>query len=46
MVFEKMYIEGGGLKTFKCFTWDTKLSLSKQKIKILTENLLKRIKTI
>ena len=38
MVFEKKYIEGGGLKTFDCFMWDTKLPLYKQKIKILTNN--------
>ena len=37
MVFEKMCIEGGGgLKAFERFIWDTKLSLSEQKIKILT----------
>ena len=43
---KKKYIEGGGLKTFDCFMWDTKLSLYKHKIKILTSNLLKIIKTM
>ena len=37
-VLKKKYIEGGGLKTFDCFMWDTKLPLYKQKIKILTNN--------
>ena len=36
-VLKKKYIDGG-LKTFDCFMWDTKLPLYKQKIKILTNN--------
>ena len=39
-------MEGGGLKTFGCFMWDTKLSLYKQKIKLLANNLRWRIKTM
>ena len=36
VAFVKMYIDGGSLKTFKSFAWDTKLSQSDQKIKNLT----------
>ena len=46
MVFKKMYIEGGDLKTLRCFTWDTKLLQLDQKITILTNYLLERLKVI
>ena len=46
MVFVKMYIEGGDLKTLRCFTWDTKLLQLDQKITILTNYLLERLKVI
>ena len=36
MVFEKNVRRTGGSERFQCFTQDTKLSLSKQKIQILT----------
>ena len=36
MVFEKIVHRIGGSDRFQCFTQGTKLSLAKQKIKILT----------